>query len=334
MALDVMRLPNGLKCILDRRKGSGVVAMQVWVKVGSRNEDDRVAGITHFIEHLIFKGTEGGEGYEIAPRIEALGGSINAFTSYDNTVYHIVMPRKSFETGLQLLADSVLRPAFPEEELEKEKKVVIEEIKMGEDDPQRKLFNELFSASYPDHPYGRPIIGYRESVLSIGRSHIVSYFREHYTPGRMAVVVVGDFEGERVRELLNRQLSGPAGEEGRAAQGTQAAWTGQDTESRVRIIEKEVAETYLALAYPIGPLVHPDTAALDVLGKILADGDSSRLQATLKHAQGLVTDAESYVFTPREDGLFVIVATFKGRDYERVSAALEAAARTRLGPGR
>src|SRR5208337_4115818 len=133
-----------------RRKGAGVVAMQVWVKVGSRNEDDRVAGITHFIEHLIFKGTEGGKGYEIAPRIEALGGSINAFTSYDNTVYHIVMPRKSFETGLQLLAGSVLRPAFPEEELEKEKKVVIEETKMGEDDPQRKLFNELFSASYPD----------------------------------------------------------------------------------------------------------------------------------------------------------------------------------------
>jgi len=323
MALDIMQLDNGVKCILDRRKGAGVAAMQVWVKVGSRNEDDRVAGITHFIEHLIFKGTEGGESYEIAPRIEALGGNINAFTSYDNTVYHIVMPRKSFETGLQLLADSVRRPAFPEEELEKEKKVVIEEIKMGEDDPQRKLFNELFSASYPDHPYGRPIIGYRDSVLSIGRSHIVSYFREHYVPGRMAIVVVGDFDGQKVRELLNRHLSWPAGAEGRVEKGPQAAETGPAVEHRVRIIEKEVAETYLALSYPIGSLVHPDTVALDLLGKILADGDSSRLQATLKHARGLVTDAESYVFTPRENGLFVIVATFKGRDHERVTAAIE-----------
>jgi zinc protease len=323
MALEVMRLPNGVKCILDRRKGAGVVAVQVWVKVGSRNEDDRVAGITHFIEHLIFKGTEGGECYEIAPRIEALGGSINAFTSYDNTVYHIVVPCKSFETGLELLAGSVRHPAFPEEELEKEKKVVIEEIKMGEDDPQRKLFNELFSASYPDHPYGRPIIGYRETVLSIGRSHIVSYFNEHYTPGRTAIVVVGDFDGQKVRELLTRHLSEPAGQEGRAGKGPRAARSSPGNETRVRIIEKEVEESYLALAYPIGPLVHPDTAALDVLGKILADGDSSRLQATLKHARGLVTDAESYVFTPRENGLFVIVATFKGRDYEHVTAAIE-----------
>jgi zinc protease len=158
--MDVIRLDNGLRCILDQRKDTGVVAVQVWVKVGSRYEDDRIAGITHFIEHLIFKGTEKGGGYEIAPRIEALGGSINAFTSYDNTVYHIVIPKKAFETGFQLLTESVRSPAFPEKELEKEKKVIIEEIKMGEDDPQRRLFKELFSASYPGHPYGRPIIGY------------------------------------------------------------------------------------------------------------------------------------------------------------------------------
>ena len=94
--MDVIRLDNGLKCILEKRDGSGVVAMQVWVKVGSRNEADRIAGITHFIEHLIFKGTDAGAGYEIAPKIEAMGGNINAFTSHETTVYHIVMPTALF----------------------------------------------------------------------------------------------------------------------------------------------------------------------------------------------------------------------------------------------
>src|SRR5208283_6208981 len=103
MPMKKVRLKNGLRCILEKRKDIGVVAVQVWVKVGSRYEDDRIAGITHFIEHLIFKGTEKGEGYEIAPRIEALGGSINAFTSYDNTVYHIVIHTKAFDQGFELL---------------------------------------------------------------------------------------------------------------------------------------------------------------------------------------------------------------------------------------
>ena len=150
--MDLIRLDNGLKCILDKREGAGVVAMQVWVKVGSGSEADRLAGITHFIEHLIFKGTDAGVCYEIAPKIEAMGGNINAFTSHDATCYHIVMSKQSFEDGFKLLADSVRSPAFPQDELEKEKKVIIEEIKMGEDDPQRKLFTELFRVSYPGHP--------------------------------------------------------------------------------------------------------------------------------------------------------------------------------------
>lgn len=316
--MNVIRLDNGLRCILERRKDTGVVAVQVWVRVGSRYEDDRLAGITHFIEHLIFKGTEKDEGYEIAPRIEALGGSINAFTSYDNTVYHIVIPKDAFETGFQLLTESVKSPAFPEKELEKEKKVVIEEIKMGEDDPQRKLFKELFAASYPGHPYGRPIIGYSESVSAMTRSDVLSYYRDHYAPDNMSIVVVGDFDEGRVEDLLRRQFSGiPA--KGNRAEGSTAAGEGK----RTRIVEKSVAETYLTISYPIGPFTHADTPALEVLSKVLSDGDSSRLQSSLKHEKRLVTDADTYLFAPKEKGLFVIMATFKGRDYETVMRGVE-----------
>ncbi|OPY70776.1 MAG: Protease 3 precursor [Syntrophorhabdaceae bacterium PtaU1.Bin034] len=322
-AMDTIRLDNGLKCILEKRAGVGVVAVQVWVKVGSRSEDDRVAGITHFIEHLIFKGTEKGEGYEIAPKIEALGGSINAFTSYDNTVYHIVIPKKSFETGLQLLADSVISPSFPEKELEKEKKVVIEEIKMGEDDPQRKLFKELFSASYPNHPYGRPIIGYKETVAGITRSDILTYFKEHYVPENMALVVTGDFDEQHIRKLLEGQLSWKPGEKPKPSEIVKPGAAARK-EDRLRIIERGVTESYLAMSYPINQFVHPDTPPLEVLSKILTDGDSSRLQSTLKHKKGLVTDSDTYLFAPREKGLFVIIATFKGRDYQKVTQGIEA----------
>jgi zinc protease len=320
--MDLIRLDNGLKCILDKREGAGVVAMQVWVKVGSGSEADRVAGITHFIEHLIFKGTDAGVCYEIAPKIEAMGGNINAFTSHDATCYHIVMPKHSFEAGFKLLADSVRNPAFPQDELEKEKRVIIEEIKMGEDDPQRKLFTELFRISYPGHPYGRPIIGWRESVSAIGRSDILSYFKEHYTPPNMAVVLVGDYDEDGVRGLLDERLAWQA-VQAQAVEAAQAAGSRPGAEDRITVLEKDIAESYLAFSYPIGPFLHRDTPALDVLARVLADGESSRLKTSLKYEKGLATDADSYVFTPRENGLFVLLATFKGRDWERVAAAID-----------
>lgn len=321
MAMKAARLKNGLRCILEKRKGTGVVAVQAWVKVGSRYEDDRIAGITHFIEHLIFKGTEEGEGYEIAPRIEALGGSINAFTSYDNTVYHIVIPTEAFDQGFRLLMESVRCPAFPQGEIEKEKKVVIEEIKMGEDDPQRRLFKELFSASYPGHPYGRPIIGYEESVSAMTRADILSYYKTHYSPGTMSIVVVGDFDEERVLGMLEESFSG-------SIAGLSVPRPGGTTQGLdrggARIVEKDVAESYVAFSHPVGSFMHPDTPALDVLSKILTDGDSSRLQSTLKHREGIATDTDTYLFSPQEEGLFVIMATFKGRDFGHLSRAVEA----------
>lgn len=319
-AMELIRLKNGMNCVLDKRGGTGVVAVQVWVKVGSRYEDDRIAGITHFIEHLIFKGTEKGEGYEIAPKIEALGGSINAFTSYDNTVYHIVIPKDSFETGFELLVESVKSPAFPEKEIEKEKKVVIEEIKMGEDEPQRKLFKEVFAAAYPKHPYGRPIIGFEESVSGITRADILAYHRAHYTPDNMSVVVVGDFDEKRVRQLVEEEFSGvPAGAPVTKPKGSTSGTEGP----RERIVEKNVAESYVTLSYPVGSFLNPDTPALEILARILSDGDSSRLQASLKHKQGLATDTDTYLFSPQEDGLFVVMATFKGGDYKPVIAGLD-----------
>ncbi len=315
-------LSNGLKCLFEHRKATGVVAIQFWVKVGSKYETDREAGITHFIEHLIFKGSGEGKGYELAPRIEALGGSINAFTSYDNTVYHIVIPTEAFETGLELLAGAVRKPRFPAGEIEKEKSVIIEEIKMGEDHPQRKLFKELFSVSYKGLPYGRPIIGFEETVSGTQRPDITAYFKSHYAIDNMAVVIVGDFDEKKGRALLEKSFAGLHTSSPRKAASPLRAPEREGSGS-TSVIERDVQEKYLALAYGVPPLVHKDIPALEILAKILGDGDSSRLQAALKHKKGLVTNAGTYLFAPKEEGLFIVLATFNDASQAAVVTGID-----------
>ncbi|OPY68506.1 MAG: putative zinc protease AlbF [Syntrophorhabdus sp. PtaU1.Bin002] len=318
--MDVFTVENRLPVIFETRKDMGVVAAQVWVKVGSKYEDPRTAGITHFIEHLIFKGTEKVKANEMASRIESLGGSINAFTSYDNTVYHIVIPKNAFEEGLALLLDAVGNPAFPEGEIVKEKQVVLEEIKMGEDDPQRKLFKELFAVSYDGHPYGRPIIGFEDTVRKISREDIRRYFREHYTPDNMAVVITGDFDGKKAKKILTTYVKGYDDQKAKPFTISRRKDGGSE---KTRVVERNVRESYVALSYPVPPVVDDDTAALDVLAKILGEGDSSRLQEQLKFKKGIVTNISTYLFNPKEEGLFIIIATFKGRVFDGITKAID-----------
>lgn len=319
-AMDVFTVDGRLPVIFEERKDTGVAAVQVWVKVGSKYEEPHIAGITHFIEHLIFKGTEKVKAGEMASRIESLGGSVNAFTSYDNTVYHIVVPKKAFQEGLNLLLDAVKNPAFPEAEIDKEKKVVLEEIKMGEDDPQRKLFKELFALSYEGHPYGRPIIGFEETVKNLSREHITAYFKEHYTPDNMAIVITGDFDGKGTREVLERFVK-DYGQSVAKPFSSERKKGGKP--ERTKVIERTIRESYVSLAYAAPPMMHEDTAPLDVLSHILGEGDSSRLQEQLRFRKGLVTNISTYLFSPKEEGLFMIIATFKGRTFDHITKAID-----------
>ncbi|MDR2017532.1 MAG: insulinase family protein [Syntrophobacterales bacterium] len=319
--MSLFTVDDRLACVFEQRKGTGVVAVQIWVKAGSRNEAAEQAGITHFIEHLIFKGTEKVKANEMASRIESLGGSINAFTSYDNTVYHIVVPKQAFEEGLDLLVDAVYNPAFPEDEVEKENKVVLEEIKMGEDDPQRKLFQELFAIAYDGKPYGRPIIGYEETVKNISRDDIGQYFKTHYKPENMVAVIVGDFDEEAAKVFLKKSLQKKK-DQVQTSPESDATASGKGGK-KIAIIEKDVREGYLAISYPIPPVVHPDTPALEVLGAILGAGESSRLQEQLKNRQGIVPNVGTYFFSPRDGGLMVVYATFQGNDYGSIVNAVD-----------
>jgi len=319
--MEVYTLDNKLQYLLEERKNTGVVAIQIWVRVGSWHEHEKIAGITHFIEHLIFKGTEKLKVNEMPSRIEALGGQVNAFTSYDNTVYHIVIPKNAFREGFELLADTVNNPAFPEEEIAKEKKVILEEIKMGEDDPQRKLFKELFSLSYSEIPYGRPIIGYDHTVNGITKEDIVLYYKTHYVPENVVLVVVGDFQKQEAEELIKKHFAKKM--DIYKDRKDSVTFLKKDKMVSEKIIERDVKENYLAISYRIPSITHEDIPALDVLSVIMGSGDSSRLQQQLKYKMGIVTGIAADLFVPKYDGLFMIYSTFFKEDYKVIIKEIE-----------
>ena len=201
-------LDHGLKVILEENRNAPVVALQIWVNVGSGDERDEEAGMCHFIEHMIFKGTEKRKVREMAREIESMGGSINAYTSYDQTVFHVTLASRFADTGLDILADAIQHSTFDPAELEREREVILEEIRMGQDDPSRKLFQQTMTTLFQEHPYRRPIIGFEKTIQSIQRDQMVSFFKKWYVPNRTAFVAVGDFSLQKMEEKVREALKG------------------------------------------------------------------------------------------------------------------------------
>jgi zinc protease len=307
-------MENGLKVLLEENRTSPVAALQVWVKTGSADERDDEAGMCHFIEHMIFKGTGKRKVGEMAKEVESLGGSINAYTSYDHTVYHITIASRYADIALDILADAVQHSVFDPAELEKEREVILEEIRMGEDDPSRKLFRQTVATAFQRHPYGRPIVGYEKTIKAMTREKMLSFFKRWYTPNRILFVAAGDFElkemegkvraifkeFERPHEGFSERLKEP-----------------EQKEIRSKLAFGNFKETYLQMAVPISSLVHEDTPGLDVFAQILGGGETSRLVQKVKLEKGLVHSIHASSYTPKEPGLFIIGATLSAENLEK-----------------
>ena len=199
-------MENGLKVILQENKAAPVVTLQMWVKVGSADENDEEAGMCHFIEHMLFKGTPKRKVREGANTIESLGRTINAYTSYDQTVYHITIASRYADTGLDVLSDAIQHSSFDPLELEREREVILEEIRRGQDNPSRRLFQQTMAVLYQRHPYKRPVVGYQETVRSIQRNQMVTFFKNWYVPDRMAFIAVGDFGMDEMEAMVRKSF--------------------------------------------------------------------------------------------------------------------------------
>lgn len=312
-------LDNGLKVILEENRNAPVVALQIWVNVGSADEKDEEAGMCHFIEHMIFKGTEKRRVREMAREIESMGGSINAFTSYDQTVFYVTLASRYADSGLDILADAIQHSTFDPLELEREREVILEEIRMGQDDPSRKVFQQTMAALFEKHPYRRPIIGYERTIRSIQRDQMVSFFKKWYAPNRIAFVAVGDFELQKMEgkvretfkdfkpssESMPSRISEPAKKEFQSV-----------------ISQGHFKETYLQMAVPIPSVKHEDTPALDALAHILGGGEASRLIQKVKLERGLVNSISASSFTPRDPGAFILEATLPVENLEKAVEAI------------
>ncbi|NMO22821.1 insulinase family protein [Pyxidicoccus fallax] len=315
-------LPNGLTVVFEEQHAAKVAAFQVWVKVGSADERPDQAGLAHLHEHMLFKGTERRGPGEIARDVESHGGEINAWTSFDQTVYHIVIASQFARTGLDILGDAVRRSAFDAEELAREIEVVCEEIKRSQDTPSRRASRDLFATSYQVHPYRLPVIGTEQSVRSFTREKVLEFYHRHYTPKNLVLSVAGDLREAELRQWVEEIFGGDWGRpyEGEVKRPSEPAAPGR----RILLRPDDVKEAWLHLSFGIPQADHPDVPALDVLAMIAGQGDASRLTREVKRRHNLVNEVHAYAYTPRDPGLFSATMTLQPGNAAR---ALEETAR-------
>ncbi len=311
------RLSSGLGLVVQHIPHAPAAAIQVWIGVGGADERDGERGLAHLHEHMLFKGTERRGVGEIAAAVEAVGGQINAWTSLDQTVYHVVMPAHEWRAGLDVLADAICHSAFDAGELSREIEVVCEEIRRADDNPGRVLYRALLESVFGDHAYALPVLGTAESVRSMDRDRMRAFWGRHYRAQNTIVSVAGPMTADEVRAEVLAHFAGQASEPAVARpQPVQ-----RDFPSSAKVLDSGFSETRLALAFRAPTMLDADTAALDVLSLVLGQGESSRLFRRVRRDLGLVNDIGSSCWTPLRGGVFMFMF---GTSNDRVRGALDA----------
>jgi zinc protease len=297
-------LDNGLTLVHRPDFSSEVISVQAWVKTGSIHEDALIgSGLSHYLEHLLFKGTKRRSGKSISREVHAMGGSINAYTTFDRTVYYINAPSAAFEQVVDVLSDIVLHSVLPEEEVERERAVILREIDMGLDDPDRQLSQALFRTAFQRHPYREPVIGHRALYEQVSREELRTYYRARYVPNNIVVTVVGAVAPELCLTEVEKSFgSVPRGRLAPVrieAEPVQLAARREDIQGDYNIFRG-------GLGYKVPHLSHPDSPRLDALAHALGGGESSLLWERLRNKQKLVHYIDCRNWNPGDSGLFWI----------------------------
>lgn len=295
-------LPNGVRIITEEIEHVRSAAFGIWVGAGSRDEREGYEGISHFIEHMFFKGTEHRSARVLAESLEAVGGQLNAFTTKEYTCYYAKILDEDLDLAIDVLSDMFFCSLFDEKEIEKEKNVVIEEIKMYEDSPD-ELIHDVFSEHvWNDHPLGKPILGTEESIRSLSREKIMLFLTEHYAPDNLVIAVAGKIKHEEVVKKLSSQFGTFQRGGRRVLEGTP---TGQKVE---RYQPKETEQMHIILGVPGLGQDDEDIYAMHIFNNILGGGLSSRLFQEIREQRGLAYSVYSYHSTYVDTGLFAVYA--------------------------
>ena len=314
-------LPNGLTLILKQDRSAALASVQVWVKTGSIHEGaDLGAGLSHYLEHMLFKGTEQRSCREISAGVQSHGGSINAYTTFDRTVYYIDLPSEQVGFAVDLLADMVLHSTLPADEAAREKEVILREIAMTRDDPEDRLWQAVFADAFREHPYRQPIIGHRDVFSTVTHDDLLAYYRARYVPNNLVVVIVGDIDPAAVSAQVARHF-------GEAPRGRLAPVLVPGEPRQLALRERHILEavelTRAVFAWQIPGLSHADAPVLDLLAMVIGQGDSSTLWQELREKAGLVHTVDASAWNPGTSGLFCITFTCEPGKRAAASATLE-----------
>ncbi|MDD4953694.1 MAG: pitrilysin family protein [Candidatus Omnitrophica bacterium] len=305
-------LDNGLRIISHHMPGRQSLALGIWINVGGRYEGFGNKGIAHFLEHLLFKGTKKYSCRRIKESIEGVGGSLNGFTSDELTCYMTKIPAGYLELALDILSDMVINPALPEDEVEKEKQVILEEIKMYKDLPQSYVHELLDELLWPDQPVGAPIIGTVESVSGIGRKELDLFRQKYYTASNIIISAAGSLKYTQLLNAAQKRSKLLKKQEKNSFQG---ALEKQDA-PRLKIFHKDTEQTHMAMGFHALKREHPLKHALGMLHIILGANMSSRLFHELREKRGLAYEIGTTIKRLQDTGSFIVHAGIDNRNVE------------------
>jgi predicted Zn-dependent peptidase len=305
-------LASGIKVVTEEMPDAESSTIGVWVNTGSRNETEEVSGISHFIEHLLFKGTKKRSALDISREIESVGGMLNAFTSREYTCFYAKVLNKDIARATSLLSDIFMNSLFDASEMDRERKVVLQEIKMVEDTPD-DLIHDLYAQSFWDnHPLGRPILGTAETVGALGRDDILDYYDKHYLSDRVFITVAGGASHSRLVGLLK-------GTFGKAKLNDhKVVLNGPVPTSEVRLYKKDLEQVHICLGVPVPSQMNLDRYKLYLLNTILGSGMSSRLFQQIREKRGLAYSVYSYLTLYRDTGSLVVYSASSKENFSEI----------------
>lgn len=303
-------LPNGLRIVTERIDSVKSISVGIWVKTGSRNETKEQAGVTHFLEHMLFKGTKTRSAFEIAQSMESVGGYLNAFTSSEYTCYYARCVDSQLTRALDVLSDMVLNPSFPEEEVEKEKKVVIEEMKMYRDSPDDYLFEEFTTKLFEGHPLGRPVIGFEDTVSAFSRDDLYDYMGDRYRPDNLLVAVAGNVDHDEVIDIVSSYFTALEAEK------TEQEDQPMDQFNPEKLsLTKSIEQTHYVLGRRGLYFDHKDKYLLLLANTVLGGGMSSRLHQNVREKYGYCYSIQTFNQSYSDSGIWGV---YVGTDKEYV----------------
>ena len=312
-------LPNGLTLVTQEQRSSDIVAVYLWVGTGVRFETPDGLGYAHFQEHMLFKGTDAfGPGY-IDRTVEGQGGRSNAFTSFDYTTFQILVPSEGTRKAFELLEAMAFRSAFEPKEIDAERQVIFEESRIETDTPKSAIIRQLYGLVFPDHPYGRPVLGTPQTMNAANQAKLKAFNTQYYTPENMVLVVVGPVDPKQARALADATFG----------QRPKTGYVPPPTPPLAPLegivckrVDRPEQQAQLALGWQAPSLSNPDSFALDLVATILGGSESARLQRTLRDGERLVSGINVANASMSLSGIFYVHAQLEPADVEKVKARI------------